>query len=121
MVYRMGRFGRFQACSGFPECRNTKPILDLIGVACPKDGGEIVQKRTRRGRIFYGCANFPNCDFTSWDRPLPEPCPSCGGLLVQARAGTSRCAQCDYTGTLPRGRGRRREGTEELAAAGARG
>lgn len=122
MVYRLGRFGRFMACSGFPECRNAKPILNLIGVPCPKDGGEIVQKRTKRGRPFYGCANFPNCDFTSWERPIPEPCPVCGGLLVQARAGTAKCTQGDYTGRIPGARVRRatREEEQELATAGSR-
>ena len=117
MVYRLGRFGRFQACSGFPDCRNTKPVLNVIGVACPKDGGEIVQKRTKRGRPFYGCANFPSCDFTNWDRPLPQACPSCGGLLVQARAGAAKCTQCGYTGVTRRARRDGQEAPEEELAA----
>ncbi|MBI2887450.1 MAG: type I DNA topoisomerase [Chloroflexi bacterium] len=98
MVFRMGRYGRFQACSGFPQCRNTKPILKLVGVPCPKDGGELAEKRARaRGRLFYGCANFPACDFTTWEKPLPEPCPQCGGLRTQPRAGVARCTQCGHT------------------------
>jgi len=122
MVYRLGRFGRFMACSGFPECRNAKPILNLIGVPCPKDGGEIVQKKTKRGRPFYGCANFPNCDFTSWERPIPEPCPVCGGLMVQAKARTAKCTNGDYTGPIPGGRAQQvaREEEQELATAGSR-
>ncbi|MSQ27216.1 MAG: type I DNA topoisomerase [Dehalococcoidia bacterium] len=98
MVFRLGRFGKFIACSGFPECRNTKPILNIMGVKCPKDGGEMVEKRGRaRGRVFYGCANFPACDFTTWDKPLVEPCPECSGLLVQPRPGRTKCTKCAYT------------------------
>ena len=115
MVYRLGRFGRFMACSGFPNCRNAKPILDIIGVKCPKDGGEIVAKRTKRGRVFYGCANFPECDFTSWEKPLPEPCPNCGGLLVQGRGGAGRCTLCEYTAEAPARNGSKRP-ARELAA-----
>ena len=68
MIIRTGRFGRFIACTGFPECRNTKPLLNKVGVTCPLDGGELVERRTRKGRTFYGCANYPACSFTSWER-----------------------------------------------------
>lgn len=103
MIYRVGRYGRFQACSGFPDCRNTKPILKTIGVSCPKDGGLLVEKRGRQTRrVFYGCANFPACDFTSWDKPLSLPCPECKGLLVEPRRGHAKCTQCSYTGPVPR-------------------
>ena len=101
MVFRVGRFGKFQACSGFPDCRNTKPILNLVGVPCPKDGGELVEKRGRqRRRVFYGCANFPACDFTSWDKPIPEPCPNCGAMMVMSRQGGAKCTQCGQTTSL---------------------
>lgn len=101
MVFRVGRFGKFQACSGFPECRNAKPILNLVGVPCPKDGGELVEKRGRqRRRVFYGCANFPACDFTSWDRPIPEPCPNCGAMMVMSREGRAKCTQCGQITSL---------------------
>ena len=77
LVIKQGRFGRFVGCSNYPTCRFTKPLVAKIGVLCPKDGGEIVERRTRQGRVFYGCANYPACDLTSWKRPLPQPCPQC--------------------------------------------
>ena len=83
MVIREGRFGKFLACPGFPECRNTKPILVKIGVKCPKCGGEIIERKTKTGKIFYGCEKYPECDFTSWDKPLNEKCSKCGSLLVE--------------------------------------
>ncbi len=82
MVIKQGRYGRFLACPGFPECRNTKPLLKEIGVPCPKCGGQIVERRSRRGRTFYGCANYPDCDFTSWQRPAGKNCPQCGQFMV---------------------------------------
>lgn len=95
LVVRWGRYGKFISCSGFPDCRHTEAWLEKIGVACPKDGGDIVERKTRKGRNFYGCANYPNCDFTSWKLPLPSPCPSCGGLLVVAKKNTAKCLQCE--------------------------
>lgn len=99
LVFKMSRFGKFIGCSGFPDCRFTRRILKTVGVKCPKDGGEIVEKRGRgpRGRVFFGCANYPNCDFTSWERPLPEACPNCGGMMVQPQRGNAKCTQCGYT------------------------
>jgi DNA topoisomerase-1 len=97
LVVRWGRYGKFISCSNFPECRYTEPWLEKIGVRCPKDGGEIVERKTRRGRTFYGCANYPECDFTSWKRPLPTPCPNCGGLLVIADKRNAQCTQCEQT------------------------
>jgi len=82
MVIKTGRFGRFISCSGYPECKTTKPILKDTGAICPKDGGKIVERRSRRGRTFYGCANYPACDFVSWDRVVPEPCPICGAYVT---------------------------------------
>jgi DNA topoisomerase-1 len=82
MVIKTGRFGRFISCTGYPECKTTKPILKDTGAICPKDGGKIVERRSRRGRTFYGCANYPACDFVSWDRVVPEPCPICGAYVT---------------------------------------
>ncbi len=88
MVYKMGRYGKFLACPGYPECKNTKPILNEVGVEClackkaGRSGGQIVERRSRRGRLFYGCSNFPECDYTSWYRPVNQQCPHCGELLV---------------------------------------
>lgn len=82
MVIKYGPHGKFLACPGFPECRNTKPYLEKIGVQCPKCRGEIVLKRTKKGRMYYGCENNPDCDFMSWARPVAESCPKCGGYMV---------------------------------------
>ncbi len=94
LVIRYGRFGKFISCSGFPECRYTEPWLEKIGVSCPQDGGDLVERKTRKGRTFFGCVNYPNCDFTSWKRPLPKPCPKCGGLLVIANKREAQCINC---------------------------
>jgi DNA topoisomerase-1 len=94
MVIKHGRFGKFIACSNYPECKNTKPLLAKIGVACPQCGGDLVERRSRRGRTFYGCANYPQCDFSSWTRPVPTPCPHCGGLLVVAGKEVAKCTAC---------------------------
>jgi len=89
MVIKTGRFGRFISCSGYPECKTTKPILKDTGAICPKDGGKIVERKSRRGRTFYGCANYPACDFVSWDRVIPEPCPVCGAYVTaKSKRGT---------------------------------
>jgi DNA topoisomerase-1 len=98
MVVKRGRFGQFLACSRYPECKGSRPILKKVGVACPKDAGEIVEKRSKKGRTFYSCANYPDCDFTSWSRPLQHPCPVCGSLIVMAARGTAKCTQCDWKG-----------------------
>ncbi len=95
LVLRHGRFGKFVGCSNFPECRYTEPWLEKIGVHCPQCGGDLVERRTRKGRIFYGCANYPTCDFTSWKRPLPQPCPNCGGLLVVTNKDHASCTVCE--------------------------
>ena len=95
LVVRYGRYGRFISCANFPACRYTEPWLEKIGVSCPKDGGEIVERKTRKGRVFYGCANYPACDFTSWKRPVAQPCPNCGGLLVVANKRQVQCTKCE--------------------------
>jgi DNA topoisomerase-1 len=94
LVIRYGRFGKFISCSGFPECRYTEPWLEKIGVTCPKDAGDLVERKTRKGRTFFGCMNYPNCDFTSWKRPIAKPCPKCNGLLVIANKREAQCTNC---------------------------
>ncbi len=95
LVIRWGRYGKFISCSNFPECRHTEAWLEKIGVKCPKDGGDIVLRKTRKNRIFYGCGNYPQCDFTSWKQPIPTPCPNCQGLLVIANKHQAQCLQCE--------------------------
>ncbi len=100
LVYKMGRFGKFLACSGFPECRNTKPIIKGTGVVCPScNTGNIVERRSKKGRVFFGCDRYPDCDFVSWDRPVGRNCPECGQMLITKtnRSGTViQCTKCDY-------------------------
>jgi len=95
MVIKTGRFGRFISCTGYPECKTTRPILKETGALCPKDGGKIVERKSRKGRTFYGCSNYPNCDFVSWDRVVPEPCPVCGSYVVaKTRRGGELTFEC---------------------------
>ncbi|MDQ6419269.1 type I DNA topoisomerase [Paenibacillus sp. LHD-117] len=105
LVYKMGRFGKFLACSGFPDCRNTKPIVKDIGVSCPKCGeGKIIERRSKKGRIFYGCDQYPGCDYVSWDKPTGKPCPNCDAMLVEkrSRAGVKlQCPTCSYSEEAP--------------------
>ena len=100
MVYKMGRYGKFMACSNFPECRNTKAILKEVGVTCPKcKKGQIVERRSKKRRLFYGCDQYPDCEFVSWDKPIPRPCPKCEGTLVEKKAKKGarvECISCDY-------------------------
>jgi DNA topoisomerase-1 len=100
MVIKLGRFGKFLACSGFPECRNTRTLLNKIGVACPKCGGDLIERKTRTGRTFYGCSTYPACDFSSWQRPVPERCPDCGGLQTVRARGKVVCTACGRSGDL---------------------
>ncbi len=97
MVIKYGPHGRFLACPGFPECRNTKPLLIKIGVPCPKCGKDVVLKKTRKGRQYYGCEDYPNCDFMSWQKPSATKCPRCGGYMVE-RGSKLTCADpnCGY-------------------------
>jgi len=120
LVIKTGRFGRFMACTGFPDCRNTKPILKKVGVMCPKPdcGGEIVERRARgRGRSFFGCSNYPACDLILNQRPLDTPCPECSGLMIQKNKDNVACTVCSWTEAvieLPEGA----ENSEELATVG---
>lgn len=102
MVYKLGRYGKFMACSNFPECRNTKAIVKLIGVKCPDcETGEIVERKSKTRRIFYGCNQYPECEFVSWDKPIARPCPKCESLLVEKKLKKGiqiKCTndECDY-------------------------
>ena len=96
MVYKQGKFGRFLACPGFPDCRNTKAIVKEIGVKCPDCGGQIIEKKTKRGKLFFGCTSFPACSFTSWDRPTDEKCTVCGSVMFEklTRGKKKYCPKC---------------------------
>jgi DNA topoisomerase I len=98
MYIKLGRFGRFIACSGFPECRNAKPLLQRIGLICPKcETGEVVFRKTKKRRPFYGCGRYPDCDFSVWERPLPEPCPVCANLTTLSGKRNAKCTVCGHT------------------------
>jgi DNA topoisomerase I len=102
MVIKTGRFGRFISCSGYPECKTTKPIVKETGAKCPKDGGAIVERRSKRGRTFYGCANYPACDFISWDPVAQERCPVCNSYVVsKSRRGDNARLECANDRTHP--------------------
>lgn len=104
MVVKYGPHGKFLACPGFPDCRNTKPYLEKIGVACPKCGKDIVMKKSKKGRRFYGCEDNPNCDFMSWARPVAKPCPECGSYMVR-KGNKLVCAneECRHVETADKG------------------
>ena len=110
MVIKLGRYGKFLACPGFPECRNTKPILKEIGIKCPVCHQPIVEKKTKRGRKFYGCSNYPDCDYLTWNKPVAEPCPKCGSMMYEGKpkkgqAPFAYCGneECNYQKNLKRG------------------
>ncbi len=98
MVIKTGRFGEFMACTGYPKCKNTKPVP--LGVKCPKCGtGDLTEKRSKRGRTFFGCNRYPQCDFSVWNRPVPAVCPSCGNVGAEAKQTKARgeyrkCLKC---------------------------
>ncbi|MDX8362265.1 type I DNA topoisomerase [Cytobacillus sp. IB215316] len=100
MVIKMGRYGKFMACSNFPDCRNTKPIVKEIGVQCPKcNKGSIVERKSKKKRVFYGCNLYPECDFVSWDKPIARMCPKCDHMLVEKKLKKGmqvQCVNCDY-------------------------
>ncbi|ACK94314.1 type I DNA topoisomerase [Bacillus thuringiensis] len=101
MVFKMGKYGKFMACSNFPDCRNTKPIVKEIGVTCPKcEEGQIIERRSnKKKRLFYGCGTYPECDFVSWDKPIGRKCPKCEGMLVEKKLKKGvqvQCISCDY-------------------------
>ncbi|MBV9711340.1 MAG: topoisomerase DNA-binding C4 zinc finger domain-containing protein [Ktedonobacteraceae bacterium] len=88
LVIRTGRFGRFISCSGFPECSYRRSVVNKTGAFCPLCHGDLVERKTRqKKRVFYGCGNYPTCNFAIWDKPVPDLCPKCGGLMVVTRPG----------------------------------
>ncbi|HBT16806.1 MAG TPA: DNA topoisomerase I, partial [Firmicutes bacterium] len=107
MVYKYGRYGRFLACPGYPDCKNIKSIQKEIGVKCPDCGGQIVERRSKKGRKFFGCNNYPDCKFTSWYTPAKSRCPECGSFCVikhsKTKGETVECSQkdCSYQIPLP--------------------
>lgn len=100
MVYKLGRYGKFMACSNFPDCRNTKAIIKEIGVPCPScEKGQIVERKSKTKRLFYGCDQYPTCEFVSWDKPINRPCPKCNAMLVEKKLKKGiqiQCVSCDY-------------------------
>ena len=102
MVIKYGSYGKFLACPNFPNCRNTKPYYERIGVQCPKCGSDMVKRITRKGRPFYGCINYPECDFMSWNRLVSKPCPKCGKyMVIRGKKIVCSEAECGYTESLP--------------------
>ena len=101
MEIRSGRYGRFLACTGYPECKSTRPYLVRVGVACPRCGGDLVERRSRKTKsLFYGCANYPTCNLAVNQRPITAPCPECEGLLIMAGRNRVRCSNCAYKAPL---------------------
>ncbi len=98
LVIKFGRFGEFISCSNYPECKYSRQLQKKVGVDCPRCGGDIVERRSKRGRVFYGCGTYPACDYALWDLPVPEPCPQCGAIMVQTSRGkpVTRCTECKY-------------------------
>ncbi len=101
MVIKRGRFGKFISCSNFPTCKNAKPIQTHIEADCPECGSKLVEKRTKRKKVFYGCSNYPKCEFAVWEKPLTVPCPDCGGLMIPNKGKTmAKCAKCKFEGNI---------------------
>ncbi|MBM4447200.1 MAG: type I DNA topoisomerase [Chloroflexi bacterium] len=100
MVLKTGRFGKFLACSGYPDCKKTMPFKVKTGVSCPQCGKELIERKTKKKRIFYGCSGFPQCQFAVNRRPVPQPCPQCGKLLIIYRDGWVKCTACEYKDKL---------------------
>ena len=98
MVVKVGRFGKFLACPGYPECKTTKPFVKETNASCPKCGAKVIERRSKKGRVFYGCEGWPKCDFVTWDAPTGESCPQCGASLFKSRGGVISCGNetCDY-------------------------
>ena len=100
LVIKLGRYGKFVACSGYPECKYTKPFQIKTGASCPECGSELVEKVSKKRRTFYGCSNYPNCRFATNFKPLPQPCPQCGSLLTLYRQKWAKCTKCEYKGKI---------------------
>ena len=104
MVVKVGRFGKFLACPGYPECKTTKPLIEETNATCPVCGGNVIGKKSKRGYQFYGCSNYPECNFMTWDKPTGDNCPKCGKSLFKGKGGMISCSNegCDYTCKAPR-------------------
>ncbi|MBA7667342.1 DNA topoisomerase 1 [subsurface metagenome] len=100
LVIKFGRYGKFLACSGYPECKYTKSFQIKIGVKCPECGSELIERLSKKKRTFYGCSNYPECQFAINFKPLPYPCPNCGGLLTLYREKWAKCTKCRYKGKV---------------------
>jgi DNA topoisomerase-1 len=96
MAIKIGRFGKFLACTGYPECKTTRSYQIKTGVKCPECGAELIQRFNKKRQIFYGCSAYPKCTFAANAKPLPQPCPTCGGLLVEYKEGKAKCTKCNY-------------------------
>ncbi len=94
MVVKHGRYGKFLACPGYPECKNTKPIVEKIDVKCPKCEGDLIKRKSKKGRVFYGCDKYPECDFISWNEPVEKKCPHCNSLMVVKRSKSGKKIEC---------------------------
>ena len=110
MAIKIGRFGKFLACTGYPKCKTTRSYQIKTGVKCPECGSELIQRFNKKRQIFYGCSSYPKCTFAANAKPLPQPCPACGGLLVEYKEGKAKCTKCDY-------RGKPEDKKEEVASA----
>ncbi|MBQ6625330.1 MAG: topoisomerase DNA-binding C4 zinc finger domain-containing protein [Clostridia bacterium] len=100
MVIKTGRFGKFLACPGYPDCKNTKPLVLKTSAKCPLCGGEVIERKSKKGYAFFGCSNWPECNFMTWDKPTEENCPQCGKSLFKGSKGVISCLspECGYTG-----------------------
>jgi len=100
MAIKHGRFGEFLACSGYPECKNTKPIVSKIDVKCPECGKDIIARKSKKGRVFFGCSGYPECNKLYWNKPVDKKCPNCSSLLMEKKTKTSSymCSnsECGY-------------------------
>ena len=92
MVIKTGRYGRFLACPGYPDCKNAKPLVSETGATCPKCGSKVIEKRSKKGYVFYGCESWPQCDFSTWDKPAGENCPQCGKSMFKKKGGIVACS-----------------------------
>ena len=109
MVIKTGRYGKFLACPGYPQCKNTRPLVSTVSGSCPKCGGTLVERKSKRNRVFYGCAGYPKCDFATWNEPTKETCPTCGKTLFKkvGRGGNGLVCLgdgCGYEQALPKGK-----------------
>jgi DNA topoisomerase-1 len=96
MAIKSGRFGKFLACTGYPECKSTKPFQVKTGAKCPECGKELVQRISKRKKRFYGCSGYPDCTFATFTQPVAKPCPDCGGLMVEQKNKMAKCTKCSH-------------------------